>query len=562
MHIINDGMRSILWGLAKLFLAVTDWIQEIFVFIVHLDFGNSEVIYAARFFFTSLLTIACLVYIAKNYIKAKALGDGEIQKKNFLGRIALIGLAIVITPQLLSVSTRAPGFLYDTFEKAIVFDTEVVPSTAIISVTAKTSVSSKLADMTSTDELIDIKTIDDKLNDRNDDDDYIYFDSIAELVLCGVAAGIFVFTELSLLLSCGSRVLINLFLFIISFIPIASILDEHPKIGEWFRDVVAESITIGSMLIMTTVVYALMGTKVMTQANPIIQLAVLIIFLTCIQGLGNIIAKYLNASDLKGNSKLGMGGFVAFKMAKTTIKGIARSIGQVGSGIADGSISAATSMMRENLSNAQNMINDNSLFSHSMQQDSAKQNSYFASTPSFNGSNLGQNVGTNYQNENFFDRSNPMSNGANFNVRSTKDQFVVEHLNNDSKAAFSSSADTSNLNNVNQQQGEMTAKDYQHNIETAQTNLSRFNDNYGQFRKRGLFYSTGYAIGNFAGKNVGNQMFNKMQSYFVPSPSYFAASPFRSVMPSFQKLTNWTKPNIIYTSFDKTKGMDDHEKND
>ena len=49
---LDDLIRSILWGLAKLFLAITDWIQEIFVFIVRLDFGSSDVVKVGMIFFT------------------------------------------------------------------------------------------------------------------------------------------------------------------------------------------------------------------------------------------------------------------------------------------------------------------------------------------------------------------------------------------------------------------------------------------------------------------------------------------------------------------------------
>lgn len=555
---LDDLIRSIIWGLAKLFLAVTDWIQEIFVFIVRLDFGSSDVVKVGMIFFTCCLGIATTVVAGKNYIKAKTLSDGEYQKGNFIGKIALMGATIAILPQLLLVSTGGPGFLYSTFEKGVTFDAEVVPSTAIISVTAKTNVSSKLADMTSSSELIDMKTIDDKLNDE-EDGEYIYFNSIAELFLCFIASIVFVFTEMSLLLSCGSRVFINLFLFIISFIPIASILDEQPKIGEWFRDVVAESLTIGIMLIMTTLIYALMGTEVMTKANPIIQLTVLIIALSAVQACGNIIAKYLNASDLKGNSKVGLGGLMAVKMVSQVVKGLVKSVGQVGSGIADGSISGATHTLNENLSNAQSMIEAGT------KQDSSKQNNFFAS--SFDGSGTSQGMNANYQNENFFDKSNPMNNtDLNFNARgsnsmSNKSDFGINH----SEASFQSS-DSSNLNNASDTQGVMTAKDYQHNIETAKNNISGFNMNYGQLRKKGLLYHTGFVLGNFAGKNFGNQMFNKYQSNFI-------ATPFRPIMPDLNtntsnlkslpnwtnRITNWTKPNVIHVWSDNEKGKNNNE---
>ena len=305
MSIIEDAIRGLFWAIAKLFLAASDWMYTILESIVQIDLSNNNIIKYTWLFFLCFLSFACTVRIG--YILLRKMADeNEVVDFGWLGRkITNVFLVVALSTTGFFFILQVPSAVTTAYNNAITYDEKLTPSSSVISATAKTPIVSDLDNMSTTDEIVTIETIDQKLNDK-EDGEYTYFVSYAELLMCMIGAFVVMCVQLNIVIDCAMRLFLNIFRFVIGFIPISSMLeDKDSTCGDWVRDILSDTMTMCCTLIFTNMVFGLMTVSQITKLNGIIRIVVFAVGLMTVYKSGELIAKYLRASNLSSGGRLG-----------------------------------------------------------------------------------------------------------------------------------------------------------------------------------------------------------------------------------------------------------------
>lgn len=325
MKFIMDAIRSLFWGIAKLFLVMSDWMYEALESIVSLDLSSSKALLYTWMFF--LLFIGFTTFLRVTVVIFKKTSDPEstYDITTIPRRIINIFLAVVLSTTVFFFALGVPSQITSIYNNAITYDEKMSPSTSVISATSKSPLSSKLSDMKSTDEVVSIETIEEKLNDE-EDGKYIYFVGIAELLLCIAGGFVVMCLQLNIVTDTGTRLFLNMYRFVIGFIPISSLIEAENTFGEWCRDIASDTLTIGFNLIATQFCFGIMATTKITELNGIIRIIIFGVGLLAICKCGDFVARYLRASNLSHGGGLGTMLLGAGVMGAT--RGLSKAISQ------------------------------------------------------------------------------------------------------------------------------------------------------------------------------------------------------------------------------------------
>lgn len=323
---IEDAIRTLFWAIAKLFLSASDWMYDMLNAVVNLNLAGSNEITYTWLFFLSFLSFATFIRVGYVLLRKTANEDEEIDIGSILKKITSIFLVICISLTAFFFALQAPSEITKIYNNVVTYDEKMSPSTAVISSTAKTPITSKLSDMSSSDEVIGIDTIDDKLNDE-ESGEYIYFYSYSELLLCIIGAFVVMCVQLNIVIDCAMRLFLNIFRFCIGFIPISSMVEEESTCGDWVRDIISDALTTASTLIFTNLVFGLMTLSQISSLNGIIRVVIFAVGLMTVYKVGEIIAKYMGASNLSSGGRAGtmLMGMGAMAATKATMKIISNS---------------------------------------------------------------------------------------------------------------------------------------------------------------------------------------------------------------------------------------------
>lgn len=329
---IENSIRTLFWAVAKLFLSVGDWIYEILERVIAIDLSRSKVIMYTWLFMLLFLSSSCLIRVGFIFIKKNSSDSEGFDGFKIIKRIGAMFLVVAISTTCFTFALGIPKTVTDIYSKVITYDERLTPSSAVISATAKTSITNSLSDMSETDEVISIETIDEKLNEE-ESGKKIYFPSYAEILLCVVTAFIVACVQVNIITDTLLRLFLNIFRFVIGFIPISSMVEDDSTCGEWVRDIISDTFVMCCMLIFTKMVFGIMATSSITSLNGIVRMVVFTIGLMAVSKSGEFIAKYMGASNLSSGGKagsmlLGMGAMMAFRGAGKALKGISKYSGK------------------------------------------------------------------------------------------------------------------------------------------------------------------------------------------------------------------------------------------
>ncbi|WP_291630455.1 hypothetical protein [Clostridium sp.] len=329
---IENSIRTLFWAVAKLFLSVGDWIYEILESVIAIDLSQSKVIMYTWLFMLLFLSSSCLIRVGFIFIKKNSSDSEGFDGFKIIKRIGAMFLVVAISTTCFTFALGIPKTVTDIYSKVITYDERLTPSSAVISATAKTSITNSLSDMSETDEVISIETIDEKLNEE-ENGKKIYFPTYAEILLCVVTAFIVACVQVNIITDTILRLFLNIFRFVIGFIPISSMVEDNSTCGEWVRDIISDTFVMCCMLIFTKMVFGIMATSSITSLNGIVRMVVFTIGLMAVSKSGEFIAKYMGASNLSSGGKsgsmlLGMGAMMAVRGAGKILKGVSKYTGK------------------------------------------------------------------------------------------------------------------------------------------------------------------------------------------------------------------------------------------
>lgn len=329
---IENSIRTLFWAIAKLLLSVGDWIYEILESVIAIDLSQSKVIMYTWLFMLLFLSSSCLIRVGFIFIKKNSSDSEVFDGFKIIKRIGAMFLVVAISTTCFTFALGIPKTVTDIYSKVITYDERLTPSSAVISATAKTSITNSLSDMSETDEVISIETIDEKLNEE-ENGKKIYFPTYAEILLCVVTAFIVACVQVNIITDTILRLFLNIFRFVIGFIPISSMVEDNSTCGEWVRDIISDTFVMCCMLIFTKMVFGIMATSSITSLNGIVRMVVFTIGLMAVSKSGEFIAKYMGASNLSSGGKLGsmllgMGAMMAVRGAGKILKGVSKYTGK------------------------------------------------------------------------------------------------------------------------------------------------------------------------------------------------------------------------------------------
>lgn len=334
---IEDSIRELFWAIAKLFLSASDWMYDMLNAVVNLNLAGSNEIKYTWMFFLCFLSFATFVRVGYLLLRKSSNENEEIEAGDILRKIGNIFLVVAISVTSFFFIIQVPSEIVRIYNNVVTYDEKMIPSTAVISATAKTPITSNLNEMSSSDEVIGIDTIDEKLNDE-ENGEYIYFYSYSELILGTIGAFCVMCVQLNIVIDTILRLFLNIFRFCIGFIPISSLVDDNSTCGDWAKDILSDSLTMACTLIFTNVVFGIMTLSQISSLNGIIRIVFFIVGLMAVYKAGELIAKYLGASNLSSGGKagtmlMGMGGMMAtraaMKIVSKTTKSLAGAAGNI-----------------------------------------------------------------------------------------------------------------------------------------------------------------------------------------------------------------------------------------
>lgn len=329
---IENAIRSLFWAFAKVFLSVGDWMYEILETIISIDLSQSKVITYTWMFMLFFLSSACLIRVGFIFIQKNSSDSEEFDGFKILKRIGAMFLVVAISTTGFTFALGIPKVVTNIYSKVVTFDERLTPSSAVISATAKTPITNSLDNMSESDEVISIETIDKKLNEE-ENGEKIYFFSYAELLLCIAGAFIVACVQINIITDTILRLFLNIYRFVIGFIPISSMVEDNSTCGEWVRDIISDTFVMCCTVIFTKMAFGIMATSSITALNGIVRMVVFTISLMAVSKSGEFIAKYMGASNLSSGGKagsmlLGMGAMMAVRGAGKAIKGMTSYAGK------------------------------------------------------------------------------------------------------------------------------------------------------------------------------------------------------------------------------------------
>ena len=338
MSLLIDGMRFMLWVFAKVFLIVSDWLYEALEMIVKLDLSSSKAMRYTWLFFLGFLSFMCIFRIVIIVFKRMSDPEENVDIMDFPKKILYVFVAVALSTTTFYFALGLPSQIYKIYSETIRYDDRLIPSTAVLSSTALTPLSNELDNMIATEETVDIDTIDNDLNKENNEGDYIYFVGTSELLLCIAGSFVVMFLQLNVVVDTGTRLFLNIFRFVVGFIPISSIIDKDSTFGDWCRDIASDTFMIAFNIIAMQLVFGVMTFNSILKLNGIVRIVIFAVGLIAIGKIGNIIAKYFRATELSGGGNIGsmLLGMTAFQ----TMRAGGRAMGNIARGAGSGLVSA------------------------------------------------------------------------------------------------------------------------------------------------------------------------------------------------------------------------------
>ena len=305
MKMIEDAIRGFLWGIVKMILTLSDWVYDMINAFIDVDISSNDVIWYIFTFGLLFLLFACTIR-AFFMIVQKMNNDEEPLDFGAVGkRIVQMYLIIVLIPTMFTFSLGIPSTINNTFNSSITFGEPLTPSTSILTSVAKTPLSGDLNTMTANDEIITVDGVGETLNDQQDGA-YIYFPGYGELFFCGIMGFLIAFALVNVFMQIVGRWFIQIFRLFVGFVPLSGMIDpKDPSCSQWIRDIFCDVIVQTWSMISLWAVFAIMSLDSITSINGVIRLFMFWIGISSISKLGDMIAKYLQATDLSSPSRLG-----------------------------------------------------------------------------------------------------------------------------------------------------------------------------------------------------------------------------------------------------------------
>lgn len=318
MKMMNDAIRGFLWGIVQVVLTLSDWVYDMVNQFLRIDISTNNVIWYIYSFGLLFLFFACsfrLFFV----IVSKMSNDEEQLDVGYIGkRIVHMFLVVALIPTFFTFSLGLPNTINSIFNNSVSMGEPMTPSTSILTSIAKTPLSGELNDMRGNDEIITIDTISENLNEQQNDK-YIYFNGYGEIFFCLIMGILIAFALVNVFTQIVERWFIQILRLFIGFIPISGMVDPQDKsCNQWIRDIISDVLVQSWSLISLWAVFAIMGLDAISSVNGIIRLFMFWIGIMAITKLGDMIAKYLQATDLSKGSKIGSA------MASVGMYGLAR----------------------------------------------------------------------------------------------------------------------------------------------------------------------------------------------------------------------------------------------
>lgn len=325
MKMIEDAIRSFLWGIVQLTLILSDWIYDMINTFIDIDITSSDVIIYIFTFGLLFLVSACMIRVFFLIVQKMSNDDDSFDIGLVGKRIFQMFLIIAVIPTIFTFSLGLPATINDTFNNSITLGEPMTPSTSILTSVAKTQLAGELSSMAVNDEIITVDTISEKLSEQQDGK-YIYFVGYGEIFFCGIMGFLIAFSLVNIFTQIVSRWFIQIFRLFIGFIPLSSMVDpKDTSCNQWIRDIISDVLIQSWSLIALWGVFAIMDLEAISSVNGIIRLFMFWIGIASVTKLGNMIAKYIQATDLSSPNHIGsalatMGMYAVGKMSKNAIQ--------------------------------------------------------------------------------------------------------------------------------------------------------------------------------------------------------------------------------------------------
>jgi len=395
MKFIIQALRSIFFSVGQLFLILADWGYGIVNAIFNINLSQNSVAFIfIRFsvlfiaFFTSMRLISMLL----GYLGL----DDEQEPNKFnsaiFKRLAMIALVVVMLPYMFVISFSMAQGLNDIFVNNISYGMELRPSTSVVNTMAQVELSGDFTRYNTNEaQIITLEQAVNSLNVTNpsNPNQYMYFYDWGELFLFIVISIIVAFSVIYSVAQICTLVVIILFRYMISFIPISSLIDPNDNSFElWLRDTVADIFRLAFAMIGFNTILLLMVSDQITGLPGIVKIVFLIIGLNSVSIIGNMISTYLKASDVSKPSKvasamIALGTGLAVKGVGQTIGGIAQMAGNFGSSIVGGGVVATSNNSSQYRGGSQNL--SQRINNATSQTDKSN---FFDRSSSYNGNNI------------------------------------------------------------------------------------------------------------------------------------------------------------------------------
>lgn len=315
---IEDAIRSFIWGIVSVFLTLADWVYDIINTVIAIDISSNNTIW--YFYGFGLVFISFAVTIRLFFVLAKktARDEDRIDSGFLIKRIIAMFLVIALVPTLFMFQMGIPNAVNNIFKNTITYGERLTPSTSILTSIAQSPLSGDIKDMKGSKSEITISMIDKKLN-KEKDGDYIYFKGYGELFFTLIMAGLVALALFNIFRQVMDRWFLNLLRLIIGFIPISGMVDpDDDTCSLWTRDILSDMVTQTFSVICLQFIFAIVMINSVANLNGIIKLFLFWAGIMSVGKIGNFIAKYLKASDLAKPGSIGtaIAGMAGYGMAR------------------------------------------------------------------------------------------------------------------------------------------------------------------------------------------------------------------------------------------------------
>lgn len=316
---IKNAIREFLWGIIHVVLILSDWVYDMINSFITIDISSNQLIWYVFTFGILFLFCACMLRVFFVLIKKMNNDEEQLDYGIILKRIVQMFIVITLVPTFFTFSLLLPNEINRIFTRSISMGEVMTPSTSVLTSVAKTPLNGELSEMKGNDEIVDIDTVYEDLN-KTQDNEYIYFRGYGEIFFCGIMGLLCATVLVNIFTQIVERWFLQIYRLFIGFIPISGMIDPNDTgCSQWIRDIISDVLAQSWTLISLWCVLAIMGLDEITSMNGIIRLFMFIIGVASVSKIGDIIAKYLGATNLSKGNRIGSA------IATAGLYGLARS---------------------------------------------------------------------------------------------------------------------------------------------------------------------------------------------------------------------------------------------